>query len=124
MTETGVDLSTFAEWLKNEQKRRNMSVREFAAFCGDLSHGTIFRYTTSGRQREYPPLDTIFRIARATITDPCHIITMMMPPDLRTSFSAEDLTLSRRIHLLSDEWKSKIDVILASAALDSLQHGD
>lgn len=124
MADELLDLSVFAVWLQGEIKKRNMSVREFARFCGDLSHGTIFRYASGEKQKEYPPLDTIFRIARATVTDPCEIIMMIMPDDLRSSIAAEDRTLSLRISLLNDDWKQKIDVILASAAFDSLQKGD
>jgi hypothetical protein len=75
---------------------------------------------TDNKEREFPSLKTLLRLAQATNTDICALIWLMLPnPESIDKVSAEDIILSQRISQLPPEMKKLVEAMISGAALNA-----
>jgi transcriptional regulator with XRE-family HTH domain len=109
--------NTFKDFLAAEIKKRDMSTREFARYVG-VAHGTIGRFINHPPEvTGKPSVEFIEKLARATNTDPCLLLALVIPNTARhTAASPDALILSQRIEQLPEHLREAIDAILARYA--------
>jgi transcriptional regulator with XRE-family HTH domain len=117
-----MSIRNLGEFVLKEMQQRSMSAREFARFTG-LNHQTVNDFLnsmTDNKEREFPSLKTLLRLAQATNTDICALIWLMLPnPESIDKVSAEDIILSQRISQLPPEMKKLVEAMISGAALNA-----
>ncbi len=87
----------FRDFLKNEMKQRNMSMREFAALIG-ISHTTIVRFTADPlRSENIPTIDLLEKLSQATNVSLSALLALCFPE------TARKLEVDPEVALIADE---------------------
>lgn len=113
---------TFGGFLFYEMRRRGLSAREFADYCG-VSHGFISRHLNHGIKDVYggapvgdPDLKPLVSIARATGVNLCALIGLVIPdapmPAEDSAFAPETIRLAQRISALDPASRLRADQFL------------
>ena len=113
---------TFGGFLFYEMRRRGLSAREFADYCG-VSHGFISRHLNHGIKESYggapvgdPDLKSLVSIARATSMNLCALIGLVIPdapmPAEDSPFAPETIRLAQRISALDPASRLRADQFL------------
>jgi plasmid maintenance system antidote protein VapI len=107
---------TMGEFINQQMNQRQMkTVREFARFA-DLNHQTVNELIEFNKEKtKYPSVATIVKLAAATNTDPCALLLLVLPEDLRvTTPSREDILLAEQIKRLPHDVRGVVDSFLVS----------
>lgn len=110
---------TLGEFILEEMRKRDMSAREFADLVG-VANTVINKFLNHGISETYgeqkvgqPSLGFLGKLSKATNTDICYLITLVVPDAVRvTNPDIDALALSRRIEQLPDNAKEVIDAII------------
>jgi transcriptional regulator with XRE-family HTH domain len=106
---------TLAEFITQEMRRRNMSARQFADFVG-VTNQTISRAVDPSKVPQHG-LDFLNKLAKATNTDLCTIVSLLYPEE--TKISARARVLAERIDRLPQVEQDIIDRYLLGLSLQS-----
>lgn len=106
-----VERTQFREFLEDEMRKREMSIRQFAEFVG-VSHPTITRAIDPSGSVE-PSFDFLVKLSEATKVDLCTIVALLAPD--RTHISARARVLAQAIEALSEGDQEIIDNFLIGA---------
>jgi transcriptional regulator with XRE-family HTH domain len=101
--------STLRDFLMEEMKRREMSMRQFAEFVG-VAHTTVTR-AVDPVSPPPPSFDFLVKLAKATKTD-IRTIAAIVAPDAVIDQSPEVLMLAERISRLTDDQRKLIDAAI------------
>lgn len=113
-------MQALASFLASYLRQRDISARKFADEA-DLNHHTVNKLLKSDSKGNYPSVDTIVKIARATRTDPCKLLEMVVPDDiapLRTTVEAQ--LIGQQIVDLPVEDRVVVDNFLLALRLKKL----
>lgn len=91
-----------------------MSARQFAEFVGVAS--TTITRAMDDKNAPTPSLDFLARLARATNTDICTLVALVMP-DASKQISPEARLLAERISRLSPEKQEIVDAFILGTLL-------
>lgn len=109
-----------ASFLAGYLRQRDISARKFADEA-ELNHHTVNKLLKPDSKTNYPSIDTIVKLARATRTDPCKLLEMIVPDDiapLRTTVEAQ--LLGQQIVGLPVEDRVVVDNFLLALRLKKL----
>lgn len=93
------------EFINEEMRKRNMSMREFAAFMG-TTHASISR-ALARDEDTLPTLEFLVKLAQATKVDICTIVALVVPDASR--LDAEVLLLAQAIAKLPPDKQALVD---------------
>lgn len=102
-------MNTLSDFLKAEIKKRNMSARQFAQFCG-IASGTISAYVAGADIK--PTLETLEKLSRACGVDLAVLIELAFPGTLRFTYPPEVLLLAKEIVALRKHHQAIYDVVV------------
>lgn len=113
---------TFGGFLNYEMRRRGMSARTFADYCG-VSHGFMSRHLNHGIKETYggapvgdPDLKSLVNISRATNMSVCALVKLVVPDAPMApnegDFSPEAIQMAQRISQLSPTQRRRADQFL------------
>jgi transcriptional regulator with XRE-family HTH domain len=109
--------TTLGEFIDQEIRKRQMSVREFAEFVG-VTHPTILKFREHGKKEVgSPSIEFLIMLAQTTNTSLIALLAMAFPdaaPLLKVDPAT--LILSQRIQKLPDHIRQAIDDLLAKYA--------
>lgn len=110
--------TTLGQFIEQEMRQRDMSVREFAEFVG-VSHPTIVKFREHGIQDNAgtPSMEFLVKLARKTNTSLVALLSMAFP-DAASLLEIDPATfiLSQRIQRLPENIRQAIDDLLAKYA--------
>lgn len=107
--------STLADWILDEMKRRDMSLRKFAELL-DVSHATLDRIMRPKREEDkYPSVQTLIKMSRASHTDLCTLVALLSPQDC--GINADVQLIAQRIAALPPAKQRQIDAFLLGLTL-------
>jgi transcriptional regulator with XRE-family HTH domain len=115
-----VKSGTLGSFILSEIEKRKMSARAFADMVG-VTHKTINKFLNYGtKDVGYPSVDFLLKLARATNTDICYLMTLVDPnaPNF-DHISPEDRALSTRIGNLPPHLRDAIDAMIIGAVLNN-----
>ena len=87
------DVLTLKEFIEQEMRRREMTMRQFAEFIG-VSHATISR-TLSPQEPTEPSIDVLVKLAKATGVSVSSLIALVRP-------DADDININPRARVLAE----------------------
>lgn len=100
------------EFLLNEIRKRDMSVRQFAEFVG-VAHSTINRMLDE-RGDSTPTLDSLLKISDATHTDLYSLLSIAFPDVVqKNALSADARIIAQRIEQAPEHVRKAIETLLA-----------
>jgi transcriptional regulator with XRE-family HTH domain len=109
--------TTLGEFIDQEIRKRQMSVREFAEFVG-VTHPTILKFREHGKQDVgTPSIEFLIKLAKVTNTSLIALLAMAFPDAAPLlNVDAATLILSQRIQRLPDHIRQAIDDLLSKYA--------
>lgn len=112
-------LHSLADFVNEEMRRRDVTMREFARITG-VSHSTLSRIINE--QADYQPTwDVIVKLAKGTHTD-IRTLAAIIAPDAVTGQNASAVVLAERISRLPPEMQEIIDGFITGKALKQANH--
>lgn len=108
---------TLKDFIAEELKRRNLTIREFAKEVG-VSSSTIVR--TMSKKPPEPSLEFLAKLARYTHTDLCSLVALIHPD--ATTVNAEAAIIANRVAQLPPERQEMFDEFILW--LSSQKSGD
>ena len=96
------------DFINEEMRKRDMSMREFATFMG-TTHASISR-ALARDEETLPTLEFLVKLAQATKLDICTIVALVVPET--TGVNAEVLLLAQAIAKLPPEKQALVDDII------------
>jgi transcriptional regulator with XRE-family HTH domain len=106
--------TTLGEFINQEMRKRDMSVREFADFIG-VTHPTILKFRDHGQTEHVgnPSIDFLIKLARQTNTNLTVLLALAFP-DAASLLNVDPSTLilSQRIQQLPDHIRQAIDDLI------------
>ncbi len=109
--------TTLGEFIDQEIRKRQMSVREFAEFIG-VTHPTIMKFREHGKKDVgNPSIDFLIKLAQRTDTNLVALLAMAFPEAAPLlNVDPTTLILSQRIQRLPPHIRQAIDDLLAHYA--------
>lgn len=108
-------MNQLADFINEEMKRRDMSIRQFADFLG-VTHPTVSKIIDP-RDPKRPSLEFLIKLADVTQSDIRDLVAMVAPEV--AGESANVAALSARFRRLNKEQQEIIDRLIAGFALQS-----
>lgn len=99
---------TLNNFIEDEMKKRDMSIREFSKLIG-LSHSTISKFLNNPDTRNVS-IEFLVKLAEGTNTDLASIVAMVYPE--HTSINAQSRILAERIAQLPPAQYEMIESLL------------
>lgn len=116
MSDEPVGIASLGAFIKEEMVRREMSLREFAAFV-NVTHPTISRIVDKNAS---PTLEFLVKLSRSTHTDIRFLVSLAVP-DAVYGQDVDAIVLTQRINRLSNKQKQLLDLVISGLVL---KHGD
>ena len=109
--------TTLGDFIDQEIRKRQMSVREFAEFVG-VTHPTILKFREHGKTDVgSPSIEFLIKLAQKTDTSLIALLAMAFPDAaLLLKVDTTTLILSQRIQRLPDHIRQAIDDLLSKYA--------
>jgi transcriptional regulator with XRE-family HTH domain len=112
--------NTLGKFILDELKKRDMSMRQFAAVVG-VSDATISRLVSLADPPE-PTLDFLAKISRVTGVDVCTLVAMVLPDSQVTPIlDPEARLLVDRIRKLPPDAQQLIEILIIQTVFKNAQ---
>lgn len=97
-------MQTLGQWIREDMKKRNMGVREYADFWG-VRHPTVAKYMADRYKK--PQLEVLTKLSRATHTDIGFLVRLTFP-DLTFQSAPNIPNIENRINALPAQLRDSI----------------
>lgn len=108
---------TLKDFINQEMKRRDMSMRQFAEFV-DVSHTTISR-TLDPQEPTNPSIDFLRKLAKATGVSFLSLLALVIPEEEMVDIDTNVRVLAERIARLPEHKREMAETFLLGLLFDT-----